>query len=156
MKYKTLKILKEMDEYINPENHDELLNDWFKNNVYIKNPLFIFDVHPNGIVYVRKKDSGISFGKFKITALENKDEDLDIFNDDLAEDEEQISDDSVNMNQLGNLASVADNSENLKKIGLNVGDNAKKALGMYQQAIDSTISKTQEIAKKILDQNRNN
>lgn len=146
MASKTTKIFEELKTYLDPSLKCESLCDWFKNNVIIKDPLLFFDCRPeSGIIYVRNKKSGIVESKFKIKCLEKIDDDLNF------EENEEKTDNELNVNNIDDLTNAVNNKDKLQAVGMGqISDNASKALNMYNKAMDQIIANTTETAQKIL------
>lgn len=146
MANKTTKIFEELKTYLDPSLKCESLCDWFKNNVIIKDPLLFFDCRPeSGIIYVRNKKSGIIESKFKVKCLEKIDDDLNF------EENEEQTDNSLEANNINDLTNAIINKDKLQAAGMGqISDNASKALGMYNKAMDQIIANTTETAQKIL------
>lgn len=146
MANKTTKIFEELKTYLDPSLKCESLCDWFKNNVIIKDPLLFFDCRPeSGIIYVRNKKSGIIESKFKVKCLEKIDDDLNF------EENEEQTDNSLEANNINDLTNAVINKDKLQAAGMGqISDNASKALGMYNKAMDQIIANTTETAQKIL------
>ena len=143
---KTSKLSEEIKTYLDPSLKCESLCDWFKNNVIIKDPLLFFDCRPeSGIIYVRNKKSGIVESKFKIKCLEKIDDDLNF------EENEEKTDNELNVNNIDDLTNAVNNKDKLQAVGMGqISDNASKALNMYNKAMDQIIANTTETAQKIL------
>lgn len=154
---KTLKILQEMAEYLDPSLNRDTFLDWFENNVILKDPSLIFDIRKNdGIIYIRNKKSGLINSKFKIDVLEKIDDDLDFEKADLEENEEETEtgDESINPKDISTTADLANNEAIMSKIGLgDLSNQAKESMNLFKQAMTNTLSKTNEIAQKIIERN---